>query len=713
MAPPGDSIAKPRHILVLYTGGTIGMKPSERGYVPAQNYLGHYLYENSQFHDKAYSFAPTDLERAKAVSPRGSHGEELPRLAKRKGANSNGGSPTTARADKTADKRPMPATDASDAAKRKPLMKRSDTLPSIATVATPSSSQAQPNDGKRAVGKSVADEGPVVRTFACPMSRFGKRVLYDLKEFPELLDSSNMTMEDWIKIGSELAQYYDYYDGFVVLHGTDTMAYSASALSFVFENLSKTIILTGSQVPLTQPQSDGIDNFLGALCIAGHFDIPEVCLYFHNHLFRGNRTKKIDASSLDAFGSGGFPPLASVGIDIDVNWDIVRTPGQPGRICTHMTFDQNIGALLIFPGITTEAIRNFLRPPMRGVVLLTYGAGNAPDRNKDLLDVLKQASASGIVLVNCTQCPRGMVEGHYATGRALYDAGVVAGFDMTVECALAKMSYLLGRYGADPECPRIIRRLMSESLRGELRAPEVEMRFSFRDKHFVSKVANALAESFRNTNSTDATIRKVEAALAPVLACSAASFGDVKELENLHRGGVDLNAGDYDGRTAMMLSACGGHVDVVKYLLDIGCDPNSQDRWGGTALSDALKHEHDAVVQVLRERGARLVPGDELTDKLCSLAAKGDAMGMEKLLANGALANSCAHDQRTPLHISAAEGHAECVKVLLRHSAFPLARDRWGVTPIEEAKAGGHTDIVRALKKAATTATAGQIQKPE
>jgi lysophospholipase len=260
-----------------------------------------------------------------------------------------------------------------------------------------------------------------------------------------------------------------------VLHGTDTMAYTASALSFMLVNLGKTVVLTGSQIPLFEVRNDAIDNLLGALTIAGHFEIPEVCLYFHNKLMRGNRTQKVDALGLNAFHSGNLSPLVEVGIQLDVHWHRVRAaPMDPLKVRT--ITERNVACLRIFPGITAEILQNFMLQPLQGVIIETFGAGNAPDVRPDFLDVLRKASDRGVVIVNVTQCHRGGATIDYATGQSLAEVGVVSGLDMTPEAALSKLSYLLSQ----PELDRDdVCRLMQVSLRGELTEPHSEHIFSF------------------------------------------------------------------------------------------------------------------------------------------------------------------------------------------------------------------------------------------
>ena len=200
-----------------------------------------------------------------------------------------------------------------------------------------------------------------------PPSKSGTRIYYDIIEYDPLLDSANMEVHHWVKIAQEVEQNYEQYDGFVVLHGTDTMSYTASALSFMLVNLRKTVVITGSQIPLSEVRNDAVNNLLGALTMAGLYDIPEVCLYFDNQLFRGNRTQKIDSSGLGAFQSSNLPPLAKVGIDIEVAWHLtLPTPVRPLLLRTIK--EQNVASLRLFPGITTSLIEKFLQPPLRGVV---------------------------------------------------------------------------------------------------------------------------------------------------------------------------------------------------------------------------------------------------------------------------------------------------------------------------------------------------------
>lgn len=286
---------------------------------------------------------------------------------------------------------------------------------------------------------------------------------YHIHEYSPLIDSADMTPADWQRIAEDIRDHYDDHDGFVVLHGTDTMSYTASALSFMLEDLGKPVIITGSQIPLVELRSDGQQNLLNALYLAAEYPIHEVSLFFNNRLLRGNRTTKVHAEGFSAFDSPNYPPLLNAGIHIEqVAGRLGQSTGRPLRL--HDIQPQAIGVVTFYPGISAEVIGNFAHQPVKALILLTYGVGNAP-QDKRILAVLHEATARGIIIVNLTQCLHGRVnmEG-YATGNALAEAGVLSGFDMTTEAALTKLHFLLSRELTPDE----IREQMQRNLRGEL-----------------------------------------------------------------------------------------------------------------------------------------------------------------------------------------------------------------------------------------------------
>ncbi len=286
---------------------------------------------------------------------------------------------------------------------------------------------------------------------------------FTLHEYQPLIDSSDMTPQDWQAIADDIYQHYAQYDGFVILHGTDTMAFTASALSFMLENLAKPVIVTGSQIPLAELRSDGQQNLLNALFVAANYPVSEVTLFFNNTLFRGNRTTKVHADGFNAFASPNLPPLLETGIHIRR----LNTPPPPthqGALIVHAITPQPIGVVTLYPGISASVVRNFLRQPVKALILRSYGVGNAP-QNTEFLEELAAATKRGIVVVNLTQCLSGTVNmGGYATGNALAQAGVISGYDLTVEATLTKLHFLLSQ----ALCSAEIRQQMQCNLRGEL-----------------------------------------------------------------------------------------------------------------------------------------------------------------------------------------------------------------------------------------------------
>jgi len=290
-------------------------------------------------------------------------------------------------------------------------------------------------------------------------------------QFSPPIDSSDMSPRLWTDLSHVIADHYDQYDGFVVLHGTDTMAYTASALSYMLENLTKPVIFTGSQLPIGQLRTDGKENLITSIEIAsakdenGRAKVPEVGIYFNSHLLRGNRTTKQSAEEFNAFESFNYPHLVEAGVNIVYHKDRILQPYWDKAMTPHFRLDNNVIIFSLFPGIREDLIRHIIHTPnLKAIVMRTFGSGNAP-QSPWLLKALKEGTKNGKVIVNISQCMQGCVEmSRYDTGFHLQEAGVVSGYDSTVESAVTKLMFLQSHYD-DPE---IVRDMMNRSIRGEI-----------------------------------------------------------------------------------------------------------------------------------------------------------------------------------------------------------------------------------------------------
>jgi L-asparaginase len=288
--------------------------------------------------------------------------------------------------------------------------------------------------------------------------------------FDPVKDSSNIDPDMWIKMAEIIENNYNEFDGFVVLHGTDTMAYSASALSYMLENLSKPVIFTGSQLPIGLPRTDGRENLITSIEIAaasnnGSALVPEVCIYFDNELSRGNRTTKMSAEHFDAFSSPNYPLLAEVGLHLKYNIANIRYPGENRKLIVHKSFDNNVAILKLFPGINRNFVQAVINTDgLKGLIVETFGSGNAPTY-KWFIDDLKQFISRGGIIFNVTQCHGGSVEmGLYETSREMLIAGVVGGKDITSEASVTKLMFLLGNCSSEEE----VIKCLGSSLAGEI-----------------------------------------------------------------------------------------------------------------------------------------------------------------------------------------------------------------------------------------------------
>lgn len=496
------------------------------------------------------------------------------------------------------------------------------------------------NDGNEAQELDAYPENgdrPVkLKSLRTPRSRWGRHVRYAVYEFDELLDSSSVDSKGWYQIAHTIEKNYTLYDAFVVLHGTvsttvgnvrwphavgigsggrvvqsrssvvpthsrpmishqgqyadqdlqDSLAYSSSALSFMLSNLGKPVVLTGSQAPIHELQTDATDNLLGSLIVAGHFLIPEVCLFFNHRLFRGNRCTKVSSDQFAAFASPNFAPLATItSSNIHIAWSSIHRPTEIAPFAlTPNLHTAHVACLRIFPGIKPEMLAAVLSVPgLRGLVLETFGAGNAPGGpDNALIKVFSEAVSRGIVIVNVTQCLTGSVSPLYAPAAMLGRAGIVPGHDLTTEAALTKLSYLLAQ--SDLDHTEVIRQ-MSISLRGELSEP-APTHFS----HAQPSAAN---------NSRQAHLSRLAYAIA---SGSLAEFQEILAYEPA----TLLNSADYSGSTPLHVAATGSSIEILRILLQKGASVHIRNNAGRTPLFLAARAGLEDHVRLLMDSGAHL-----------------------------------------------------------------------------------------------------------
>lgn len=614
--PSTTTTATIKKVLCVYSGGTIGMKKTKRGYAPAKGYLTEFVRTLPMFHDKdAEELIPKNMFDMKSD----------------------------------------------------PLLG----LPCISPL----------ND------------------------EYNERTVFRFLEYNPLLDSSNVEFKHWQRMAKDIVKYYDEYDAFVVLHGTDTMGFTSSALSFMLENLAKTVVVTGSQIPLSRPRNDGLMNLLGALQLSSHYHIPEVVVYFSSLLLRGCRTSKVDANNLDGFDSPNIRPLATVGIGYNINWALIRQPTY-GKLILKDYFCNDISIIRVFPGFYNENIISSLQH-VKGLILQTFGAGNAPE-HPEFLKQLKDATTNGVIVVNVTQCQKGEVEAHYAAGSSLVEAGVISAGDMTPEAALVKLGWLLGS-GMNSDD---VRSKFVQDLRGEITVHEDSAnQFSFENDGFAKAVFKVLQERNElNDNGSDggngeSAVKSINDAILPTLVCHFSSTGALDELASIYhvddadgRNDEDDNdkvspdIADYDGRTGLHLACAYNQFEIVKFFIEvIHANINFKDNFGRTALREAVESKaDDAIISYLVSNGAKLeISKNEAASKLCSLVEENNINLLEKWINGGVDVNVADYDKRTALHIAAACGSMEIIKFLLEHNADVALSDRFGNTPKEEAEREG------------------------
>eukprot|EP00040_Diaphanoeca_grandis_P033314 m.203857 g.203857 ORF g.203857 m.203857 type:complete len:684 (+) comp32867_c0_seq1:366-2417(+) len=500
----------------------------------------------------------------------------------------------------------------------------------------------------------------------------GKRIYYEILEYDPVLDSSDMMMSDWKLLAGDIELHYDDWDAFVILHGTDTMAYTASALSFMLENLGKSVVITGSQVPLCEQRSDGLLNFQGALVVAGNYIIPEVTLFFSSKLYRGNRVSKVNSMDFAAFDSPNFPPLVTFNINIEVNWALVLRP-QDRTFSVQHEVDSNVAVIRIFPGITAATVTAVCKAPVKAVVLESFGAGNVP-RRTDFLTALTQATKRGVIILNITQCPRGAVIDAYAAGRILKSCGVIAGGDMTLEAALAKLCYLVSKTNLSENQRKA---MLEQDLRGEI-SSQNDTKRGLSDHAFLNKISKALKLKSRGDQD------RLKTLLAPAVLMSAVATGNLELVTQLCEMGYDPNCADYDHRTPLHVAAKRGNTAIVRYLLSRGASVHSVDVDGSNPLFDAVMHQHPLVVRLLRDMNACL-PTRRSAEQLNAACVLEDITMIKLWTLAGVDPNNKDYHNHSALELAWALDNAKITWLLLlnpKADRHAFLRSTWGLSYI-------------------------------
>jgi lysophospholipase len=521
-----------------------------------------------------------------------------------------------------------------------------------------------------------------------------RRTFYKIYEFEEIIDSSNMNMEYWKLIGRSVQKFYNDFDGFIILHGTDTMNYTACVLSFMLENLNKPVILTGSQIPLIEIRNDALKNLIDALTIAGTYHIPEVTLMFDSQLFRGNRTIKNDNMGLSAFESPNLCPLVTLGINIKVNWDIILS-APTEEFDFFEDFDNRITVIKFFPIIKDSTFESFFKPPIKAVIMETYGAGTFPTDRVKIHEIISNANKNGIIVVNVAQCRKGS---HISSDmeKLFQSIGVIYAGDITVECCLAKLSYLLGKKYDTKK----IQALLQESLRGEvsiIQPPEI---FSLHSKPFV----NALVSLMNNEKKSEENYIIATTLLPTViseLVENASNIGiehNLSLLKKLEKVIKRINFNDFSSnkKTPLHFAAINGCLEIVEFLLKCRLNINQIDDENFTPLNHACINHHRELALYLKLHGAILNQPKDMGDFLCSLAHQGDLETIKLLYECGANLMLGDYDKRTLAHVAASEGKNYIIEFLINDTNVNImVEDRRGKTPYDDAL---NLDIERIIK---------------
>lgn len=599
-----SQVIKNKKILIIYTGGTIGMEKSENGYIPKANFLYNYMLNHPNFCDKSYtedqeeSFFLNEsiISNEKEIDIENSIEINRPYRKKKLTNCSN------------------VSFKINEESRYKKCLNKIIQENHNNNV----NSKQESNHHEKDTFSNFIYSKPSKSLFS-PINIYNKRIEYQIVEFIEKIDSSNCNLRYWNMFGTCIYELYSLYDGFIVLHGTDTMSYTASALSFMFENLNKTVIITGSQIPLAEMCNDALSNLLDAINICGTFHIPEVTILFRGQLLRGNRCIKNDSRGLNAFESPNYGLLIELGTVNKVNWHRIMHPPSNSDLFSFSKFkDKKILIFKFFPTITDEAINIiFNQQNIDALIIETYGSGNLPSNRESLLGGLLKMSKSNIIMINVSQCRKGITFSDYEVGKQLEKIGLIYAFDMTVECSLCKLIYLLSKGYSKIE----IKTLFEKNLRGELTERKKEY-FSF----FSNNLINSIRQLFiKDVDSIDQIAIN---SFLPSFVCDLVSNNKIDLLKNMKFTLLNENKNineffNHSNSKFPLHIACErGNLEMVNLLLEAKFDINIVDDKGRTLLYYACMSNNSDICKHLILKGIKRKYGELDGSYLCELAVK-------------------------------------------------------------------------------------------
>ncbi|EGR32836.1 hypothetical protein IMG5_069500 [Ichthyophthirius multifiliis] len=517
-----------------------------------------------------------------------------------------------------------------------------------------------------------------------PQTEYNKRIYYKIIELDDLNINQKYFNYKFIKQLCEVIEKnYNSFDSFIVLHGTDSMCYTASFLSFIIENLSKPIIFTGNMVPLSIMRNDCFNNLLGALSIAGHFSIPEVLIYFHNKLYRANRTKKIDCQKLDCFQSPSYPLLGQVKIGVQINWNYIYKQEITGDFYIEKDFPQNFQIEIVkyHPLFSYESLRKLIDyPNIKGIIFLGYGQSHLPIYDQEFIEIIEKAYQNDISLVVISQSL--INQGNAKDLNTYKNLKIAYGSDMTLEAALAKLYYLIVKGYNKEEILEIIH----QNIRGEITV-------DFNNQKFEKSTGNIFREITSTFQNKICTKQQWQGAIkdyiVPIVLCYMVQMGYIHYLQEMKNQNTDFNFTNYDQRAALHLAVREQQIQAVQFLLSENVDVNVVDDFGISPLYQAILTRNKKIIFMLQKHGANLIANyEDINNILFQSALQGD-LEIIKILYHTGLKNLNQYkniDQRNIGHIAASENKIEIIKFLKYTVHFDFCeKDIWDRTPLDDA----------------------------